>query len=90
LQSQRQSEAACRALLVEVRSNVSATTEMTRRQPGTDWPAGQPNPSWLSRSVFDVQLPYIVQRLDQSVLEYVVQAYGTIDAVSDMLDKRSG
>jgi hypothetical protein len=40
--------------------------------------------------VFDVQLPYIVQRLDQSVLEYVVQAYGTIDAVSDMLDKRSG
>ena len=84
LQSQRQGEAACRALLVEVGANLRALKEMNGRQPVDSWSMGKPNPGWLTQSVWKSQLPYIVQRIGQETLRLLVEAYGTFDALPDM------
>ena len=84
MQFRRQSEAACRALLIEVRANYDALAEMIKRPSNSEWAAGQPNPGWLSRSVWDAQLQNIVQLLDSRILEFVARAYATLDPIPEM------
>jgi hypothetical protein len=83
-QSWRQSEAACRALLIEVRGNSKALSEMrVRIAQGQGWEPGKANPGWLGRSVWDSQLPFIVQLLSTETLEKVIGAYGTLEALPE-------
>ncbi len=83
LQFNRQSEAACRALLLEVRANYEALAEMTKLSM-TGWVAGKANPGWLNHSIWDTQVAYVAKLLDPRTLKLVVQAYATLDAVPDM------
>jgi hypothetical protein len=82
-QFRRQSEAACRALLLEVRGNVKALAQMMPLL-GSGWVVGKANPGWLNRSIWDRQLPYIVQLLDAQTAAALVEAYGTLDAIPEM------
>jgi len=84
LQFRRQSEAACRALLLEVQSNYEALAEMIKVPSGDPWPNGKAHPGWLHRSVWDTQLSYVVPLLDRRTLELVVRAYATLDSIPDM------
>ena len=83
-QFRSQSRAACRALLVETKSNSKAAKAMAMKPENVPWKEGEPNPGWLKSSVWTSQLPYIVQILDQPTLEAVVSAYGTLDVVPEM------
>lgn len=87
-QFRRQAEAALRALIVEVDSNAKIALEMTQgsaeRQKAGAFPQWGPDPGWLKRSVWDSQLPYVVQVLDQDTLTLVSDAYGSLDPVSRM------
>jgi hypothetical protein len=85
-QFRSQSRAACRALLVETKGNAKASKAMVGRPENSPWKEGGPNPGWLKSSVWTSQLPYIVQSLvDQRTLETVVEAYGTLDVVPEMV-----
>jgi hypothetical protein len=88
-QFRRQSQSACRALLVEMRTNVEALEEMAARKADTPWEQGKANPGWLQRSVWDAQLPFLVQVLNQNTLDRVVRAYGTLDAIPEMALKNA-
>jgi len=88
MQFARQSEAAIRALKVEVSANVDAAKEMAPNVNGGLTPdafhEGSPDPGWLKRAVWDSQLPAIVQALDQPTLMLVSRAYATLEAVPAM------
>jgi len=65
--------------------NCDVLTEMTKNQPGTaPWEMGKANPGWLHHSVWDSQLPSIVQVLDQQTVGSIVKAYATLDAIPEM------
>jgi hypothetical protein len=83
-QFRRQGEAACHALLLEVRANYDALTEMTKLLSTTGWAAGKANPGWLNQSIWDSQVAYVAQLLDPRTLNLVVQAYSTLAAVPEM------
>ena len=87
-QFRSQCEATLRALVVEVDGNASAALEMTQARsyapPLGHFEQGHADPSWLKRSVWNSQLPYIVQELDESSLIAVVKAYATLDTVPAM------
>jgi len=85
-QFRTQGEAACRALFLEVRANYDALAEMVKVvSSDSGWPTGKPNPGWLHRSIWDAQVPYVAQLLDERTLELVVRAaYATLDSVPEM------
>src|SRR5258708_6709661 len=89
-QFRRQAEAALRALIVEVDSNTRIALQMTEgsaeRNKAGAFPQLGPDPGWLKRSVWDSQLPYVVQVLvqDKDTLTLVSDAYGSLDSVSRM------
>jgi hypothetical protein len=82
-QSRRQSEAAFRALMVEVSNNSEAAADMTRQTSGAFAP-GHPDPGWLKHSIWDSQLPYVVPLFDEGTLIMVRLAYSLLDAVPAM------
>jgi hypothetical protein len=88
LQFRRQSEAALRALSVEVDSNAKIALEMlkgtSQRNQAGAFPQLGPDPGWLRRSVWDSQLPYVVQVLAPDTMALVSDAYGSLDAVPRM------
>ena len=84
MQFRRLSEAACRAVLLEVQANYEALAEMIQVAPGEAWRDGKANPGWLNRSVWDAQLHYVVQLLDPRTRQLVVRAYATLDSVPEM------
>jgi hypothetical protein len=49
--------------------------------------AGKADPRWLRRSIWDAQLPYFVQLVDQETLAQLSQAYSTLEAIPDMMHK---
>lgn len=74
--------------MVEVDANVTVAKEIvghqaTREKMGA-FEAGHPDPSWLRCGVWDSQLPYLVQILDQPTLTKVADAYGALEAVPTM------
>jgi hypothetical protein len=76
IQFRRQSMAALRALMVEVASNKEAAADMTQnRQPATPFVPGRPDPGWLKHSIWDSQLPYVVQLFDEDTLILARHAY---------------
>jgi hypothetical protein len=83
VQFRRQSEAALRAVVVEVNGNVKAALQMFENR-GKAYPAGHANPGWLKHSIWDSQLTYLVQLLDQPTLTKMVHAYGTLEVVPSM------
>lgn len=86
-QSRRQGEAALSAVAAEVLSNKEAAIYMTQnRQPGTAFQPGSPDPGWLKHSIWDSQLPYVVQVLDEGTLLNVRYAYSFLDAVPGMIN----
>jgi hypothetical protein len=84
LQFRRQSEAALRALMVEVAGNREAAAEMTR-SPTQTFELGHPDPGWLKHSIWDSQLPYAVQLFDEGTLIMVRRAYSLLEAVPAMI-----
>lgn len=91
LQFRRQSEAALRALKVEVAANKEAAFEMNRnRTPSGDFKAGHPHPGWLKHSIWDAQLTSFVQLLDAETLIGVRQAYSLLESVPAMFNETRG
>ena len=88
-QFRQQSESALRALRVEVDGNFKAANDMvwatssagTVRSPFT---GGKPDPSWLKRSIWDSQLPYLVRLLDEDAVQQTASAYATLEVVSQI------
>jgi hypothetical protein len=72
LQFRHQSEAALRALAIEVDSNATIALQMTEktseRNQASGFPLLGPDPGSFRRSVWDSQLPFVVQILDQKTL----------------------
>src|SRR5712692_2462639 len=64
-----------------MRANCNALVEMIKSPSSSGWNAGRPNPGWLHRSIWDTQVPYVVQVLDSRTLKLVVEAYASIDSV---------
>jgi hypothetical protein len=86
LQFRRQGEAALRALMVEVVANKEASLDMTQGRsysPG-EYERGHPDPGWLKHSIWDSQLPFVVQILDEGTLVMVRYAYSLLDSVPAM------
>jgi hypothetical protein len=85
LQFRRQSEAALRAVMVEVTANTEAAKVMNRELiPG--FRPGHPDPGWLKHSTWDSQLPYVVQLLDEGTLIAVRYAYTLLESVPAMVN----
>ena len=88
-QFRRQSESALRALRVEIDANRLAADLMTQAWaaggPKEWFEAGKADPSWLRRSIWDSQLPFFVQLVDQETLARLSEAYSTLEAVPGML-----
>ena len=82
-QFRQQRKAALRALMVEVSGNKEAAADMTRQKLG-DFEQGRPDPGWLKHSIWDSQLPYVVQLFDEGTLIMVRYAYSLLDAVPAM------
>lgn len=55
LQFKRQSEAACRALKVEIEGNLEAISQMIGDRPALQYPDGHADPGWLKRGTWDSQ-----------------------------------
>jgi hypothetical protein len=55
------------------------------RKPGTAFQLGSPDPGWLKHSIWDSQLPYVVQLFDVRTLTVVRYAYSLLDAVPAMI-----
>jgi hypothetical protein len=84
-QFRRQSDSALGALRVEIDRNVEAAADMTQHHSASGgYLGGHADPGWLKHSIWDSQLPFIVQRLDQPTLLIVSRAYATLDAVPAM------
>jgi hypothetical protein len=89
VQSERQSEAALRAVMVEVTANKEAATEMNRsRTPTGDFVKGKPDPGWLKHSIWDSQLALVVHRFDEGTLTVVRYAYSLLESVPAMVSER--
>ena len=89
-QSQRQSEAALRALRVEISSNESVADQMNQAWAmgiRDRFEHGKANPGWLKRSIWDSQLPFFVPLLNEQTLKSLIEAYATLEAVPQMLWK---
>jgi hypothetical protein len=89
-QSQRQSEAALRALRVEVGSNESVAKQMIQAWAmgiKDRFEHGKADPGWLKRSIWDSQLPFFVPLLNEETLKGMIEAYATLEAVPHMLWK---
>lgn len=85
VQFRRQSEAACRALFIEVVSNNQTLSGMTLRlAEQRAWEPAQPNPGWLSQAVWSTQLPLVVQLVDPRTAEALVKAYSFLAALPEM------
>jgi hypothetical protein len=82
-QFRRQSKAALRALMAEVVGNKESAVDMTKSL-STTFLAGHADPSWLKHSIWDSQLPYVVQIFDEGTLRTVRYAYSLLDAVPAM------
>src|SRR5690242_8709161 len=70
-QSQRQGKAALRALRVEVDNNQSAAAQMIQAlMMGAKerFEPGKADPRWLKHSIWDSQMPYLVQLLNEETL----------------------
>jgi hypothetical protein len=81
-QFRRQSEAALRALFIEVEGNASVATQMVGAiANGTASEAGKPNPGWLRRGIWDSQLPLLSQILDHEALRNATLAYSALEVV---------
>jgi hypothetical protein len=88
-QSQRQSKAALRAIMVEVTANKEAAIEMNQNRTAVgDFVKGKPDPGWLRHSIWDSQLVYAVQRLDTATLTIVRLAYSLLELVPAMVSER--
>lgn len=85
LQFRRQSEAALRALMAEVLGNKEAALDMTQSASAGSFEAGHADPGWLKHSIWDSQLPYVVQLFDEGTLVVVRNAYSLLDAVPAMI-----
>jgi hypothetical protein len=89
LQFRRQSEAALRALMVEVTKNKEVALEMNRsRTPSGEFQMGNPDPGWLKHSIWDSQLAYVVQLFDAGTLAMVRHAYTLLESVPAMVNER--
>ena len=82
-QFRRQGEAALKALKVEVDSNLEAATDIVGNKRDV-FEVGKPDPGWLKHGIWDSQLPYVAQILDQPTLLLVSRAYGTLSTVPAM------
>jgi hypothetical protein len=90
IQFRRQSKAALRALMVEVASNKEAAAKMTQnRQPATPFVPGRSDPGWLKHSIWDSQLPYVVQLFDEGTLILIRHAYSLLDVLPAMISATS-
>jgi len=87
LQFRHQSRAALRALMLEVSENEEAALDMTQSAPYTagNFELGRADPGWLKRSIWDSQLPLIIQLLDDDTLKIVGRAYSLLEAVPAMV-----
>jgi hypothetical protein len=84
LQFKRQSEAACRALRVEIEGNLEAISQMISDRPVLQYPDGHADPGWLKRGIWDSQLPYLAQALDPLTLADLQLAYSTLEPLPRM------
>lgn len=76
---------ALRALGVEVRGNEKAAVEMIQDRKGLDvFESGKADPGWLKSAIWQSQLPYVAQALDDDALSAVTQAYGSLELVRGM------
>jgi hypothetical protein len=90
LQFKRQSEAACRALKVEIEGNLEAISQMIGDRPALQYPDGHADPGWLKRGTWDSQLPYLAQALDPLTLTDLQLAYSALEPLPRMrLQRRS-
>jgi hypothetical protein len=87
-QFDRQSRAALRALIIEVDSNAIIALQMTQgtaeRQNAGAFPQLGPDPGWLKSSIWDSQLPFLVQALNPDALRLASDAYGSLAPISRM------
>lgn len=87
LQFRRQSEAALRALMIEVGLNAAFAGQMVadRSNPKNQgFLPGHPDPGWLKKATWNSQLPYVVQLLDEETLNKVVTAYLLLEPLPQM------
>jgi hypothetical protein len=88
IQARRQEDAALRTLLVEVQWNATASDRMVDQimDPANAgyFNDGEPDPSYLRRSIWDSQLVNVVNALDVETLTNLMNAYATIEAVPGM------
>lgn len=84
-QFRHQSEAALRALHVEIDANRAAADQMTQALaaggPKDRFEIGKADPGWFRRSIWDSQLPFFVQLVDREILTLISAAYFTLEAV---------
>jgi hypothetical protein len=85
LQFRRQNEVALRGLMAEVVGNKEAALDMTQSASAGIFEAGHADPSWLKHSIWDSQLPYVVQLFDGGTRLMVRYAYSLLDAVPAMI-----
>jgi hypothetical protein len=86
MQFRRQNKAALRALMSEVADNKEAAADiMVHSLATTTFAPGHADPGWFKHSIWDSQLPYAVQALDEATLLMVRHAYALLDAVPGML-----
>lgn len=86
----RQCHAALRALMVEVTANKEAADRMNGdlRTSGKGFVLGNPDPSWLKHSIWDSQLPFVVQLFDEGTLAMVRYAYSLLESVPSMVNEK--
>jgi len=90
LQFGSQRVSAFRVLMAEVKGNAEVAIGMTRSRtysPGS-FPSGEPDPGWLRHSIWDSQLPYVVQLFDDETLIVVGRAYALLESVPAMVSER--
>lgn len=90
LQSRHQEDAALQALLVEVEWNSNAAIRMVSQLDDksvrrSTFDAGNANPGWLRRSVWDSQLTNVVNVLNTDALTKLMNAYATLESVPNMV-----
>jgi len=58
------------------------------RRPATPFLLGHPDPAWLKHSIWESQLPYIVQLFDEGTLIVVRYAYSLLHSVPAMISPK--